>query len=78
MFLVNFMVSVFWIARSDYNPKPVTSSSLARRGQFRATLRRFFHRRLVPPLDLNANAWSQQQERLTAQNETADARAACF
>ena len=22
MFLVNFMVSVFWIASSDYNPKP--------------------------------------------------------
>jgi uncharacterized repeat protein (TIGR04138 family) len=38
----------------------------------------FFHRRLVPPFDLNANALSQQQVRLTAQNETADTRAACF
>src|SRR6266513_1955288 len=41
MFLVNFMVSVFWIARSDYNPKPVTSSRLARRRQFRAVVSPF-------------------------------------
>jgi len=38
----------------------------------------FFHRGLVPPVDLNTNARLQQRERLKAQNETADSRAACF
>src|SRR5213078_4464005 len=78
MFLVNFMVSLFWIARSDYNPNLYPDRAWLAEGKFRAALRCFFHRRLVPPLDLNTNAGSQQQERLKAQNETADVLAARF
>jgi len=55
MFLVNFMVSLFWIARSDYNPNLYPDRAWLAEDKFSAALRCFFHRRLVPPLDLNAD-----------------------